>query len=501
MNNFDNVPVFTGSKEEIMDAKNELVNAAKSGKSMVQIKSSYVTAISVQRPRSITEVADKVFEEARLAGADFFYRWKVKNKDGSTGIIQGGSIDIAMAFARNFSNCASDIEVNETQTHFVFKASVIDLETGFTFPRLFRQRKNQRMSKKMDIDRAEDIAFQIGQSKAQRNVWLKIMPNWMLSKAITIAMDAESTGITDLSKAKEMSKNYFLNLGVSNSKLENYVGKNFDLWTKFDIVELRAVATAIKENRTNIREVFLSDEENNKEPDKTGQSVRKKESGTLEAENQKTQKKVETEIIEEKETIQVDEKKKKKKSVSKNKSQKHEHIHEEVVGEVDKSTIERRERIEFFKSNHAEIYHQVLKDLEFDSKKLTLDQEKQVVVECEMIISEINEKKEIIKDPDKMQEVVEEEMSSASEGKAEMNNVQSTEDSGQNTSSVGIQEPPDEENVFITLRKIFSNDRAGIMKIKKELEIDSNEYTAETATRIVNAYKARKGSKSAEVDY
>ena len=159
------------------------------GNTMQRTQTAYTTAVSVQHPRSIAKIANNVFEEARLAGKSFYYRWTAKTKKGPK-VIEGPSIDLTMALCRHYGNSAIDVQVEETATHFLFKATFIDLESGFSSPRLFRQRKNQGTGMD-DADRQEDIVFQIGQSKAIRNAVRNSMAQWMIERAIDIATDAE----------------------------------------------------------------------------------------------------------------------------------------------------------------------------------------------------------------------------------------------------------------------------------------------------------------------
>ena len=63
----------------------------------------------------------------------------------------------------------------------------MDLETGFTLDRQFRQAKKWTVHGKFDESRKEDIRFQIGQSKAVRNVILNALPSILIDKAMTAA--------------------------------------------------------------------------------------------------------------------------------------------------------------------------------------------------------------------------------------------------------------------------------------------------------------------------
>jgi hypothetical protein len=239
----------------------ELVEA---GQVVQKVETPYTTAVAVQKPRSLTTVVKNVLEEARLARSAFYYKWTVK---GSSRPIQGGSIDLARSIARNFGNVAVDIiEEPESVTHFKFKAVFIDLESGLNWPRLFRQRKEMNTGMR-DKGRAEDIIFQIGQSKAQRNAVFQGVPGWLVDKAIETAEEAEISGIKhegiDIARIKVLE--FFAQYGADQDRIEAKIGKKVGKWTERDIADLRAAATAIKEGRTSVNEIFPQVEEEKKE--------------------------------------------------------------------------------------------------------------------------------------------------------------------------------------------------------------------------------------------
>src|ERR1039458_481260 len=74
--------------------------------------------------------------------------------------------------------------VQEMDEAWIFTAVFIDLETGFTLPRQFRQSKKSIIYGKFDDERKDAMRFSIGQSKSQRNVILKAIPAWMVKQAI-----------------------------------------------------------------------------------------------------------------------------------------------------------------------------------------------------------------------------------------------------------------------------------------------------------------------------
>lgn len=229
------------------------------GMAMQQTKTTYTTAISVQKPRSIAKVTKNILEEAKLAGASFYYRWEVKNKKtGRKSIVLGASIDLTMAIARNYGNCVVDIEVEETASHYLFKGVFIDLESGFTVPRLFRQRKSQNIGSGYGDERAEDIVFQIGQSKAQRNAIDKAAPGWLIDQAIEVARTAEINKVDpeNLHIARAKVLDFFGTYGVTTERIEASLERPADDWTSENIADLRASATALKEGRIGPDELF-----------------------------------------------------------------------------------------------------------------------------------------------------------------------------------------------------------------------------------------------------
>src|ERR1700733_12715611 len=138
------------------------------GRSIQRVQTGYCTAVAVQKPRSLVVVKKRLDEEAALAGEDFFYGWGA-GKDR----VEGPSVGLAMAAVRCWGNCAIEaLPVQDLGDSWVFTSAFIDLETGFTLTRQFRQSKKWTVHGKMDGERKDDVRFQIGQSKSARNVAL-----------------------------------------------------------------------------------------------------------------------------------------------------------------------------------------------------------------------------------------------------------------------------------------------------------------------------------------
>jgi hypothetical protein len=242
--------------QESMDVSRDGAVGA-GGRAIQRTQSQYTTAIAVQRQRDLAEVQQAVLKEASLSGKGFFYSMRFKTKkEPFYEIIEGPSIDGAMILVRNFMNCVVDVELEgEGPMHWIFRASFVDLESGFTESRLFRQRKNEAHGG-MDNDRLLDIAFQIGQSKAQRNVIVKSMPEWLVSAAMQKAKEGAAKAYSNLRQAVPAMISKFARLGVPQAKLEARLGIPSTAWTANDLVTLAAIGNAIKDGQSSVEAEF-----------------------------------------------------------------------------------------------------------------------------------------------------------------------------------------------------------------------------------------------------
>ncbi len=157
-----------------------------------KIETRYATAIQVQKPRSLPDVSRRLCEEAALSGDAFFYGWGAGQDK-----IEGPTVKLANAAVRCYGNCAIDMApVQETHDAWIFTAIFIDLETGFTMPRQFRQSKTWTVHGRHDAARKEDIRFQIGQSKAIRNLVLNALPSGLIDRAMETAKNNARAKLT-----------------------------------------------------------------------------------------------------------------------------------------------------------------------------------------------------------------------------------------------------------------------------------------------------------------
>jgi hypothetical protein len=96
---------------------------------LMRSQTQFHTAVAVQRRRNLDKVVAAVLREAEFAGDAFYYSFPMGGKK-----IEGPSIGLAMAMAREWSNCAVPVEYYEAATEWVFNAHFVDLERGFRYP-------------------------------------------------------------------------------------------------------------------------------------------------------------------------------------------------------------------------------------------------------------------------------------------------------------------------------------------------------------------------------
>lgn len=271
---FKDVHVYTGDKAyQAEPVGGNLVPVAPM-MPMMQSKTAYHTAVSVQKPRDLDKVVAAVKREAALAGEAFYWSWPVKVKNKETGkyetkTLSGASIGLSMCVAREWTNVAVPVDYMETATHDIFTAHFVDLERGFTVSRIWKQSKKANKDLDSYGDRAVNMTFQAAQSRAIRNVVLAGVPKWLVEQAKEIAMDSVLKGITPekIAKAKEAIIKVFGAYGVNEARLVAAVGVPITAWGPEEIVTLKGFNTQIKDGQVTAEELFPAVEEK-KEPDK-----------------------------------------------------------------------------------------------------------------------------------------------------------------------------------------------------------------------------------------
>lgn len=244
---------------------NTAAEAIAQGKSVEQIQTKYHTAVRVQQPRDLVQVEKRCLTEAALAGERCFYGWGVGQNR-----VEGPSIDCAMIAARNWGNLAMDMApVHETQSAWIFDAHVIDIETGFTYSRQFRQSKKWQVYGKLDPERKDDVRFQIGQSKAQRNAILRFVPGWLTDKMIERAKEGirekldkaiQSKGIGEVRKR---ALDALARFSVTQEMVERKYGRKYPTWDLELLVILQGDIAALSSGAETADTLYAEPEDEN----------------------------------------------------------------------------------------------------------------------------------------------------------------------------------------------------------------------------------------------
>ena len=229
-----------------------------------------VTAQRVAVKRDIPRILKEVDQIAEAFGPKFYYSWPTKNKDGTVGEVCGASIDCAMALVNIWGNCrVGAIVVDENPTHWVFAAQFVDFEKGVTVMRGYRQRRSQSAGKGMQADRAEDMAFQIGQSKAIRNVIVAGLKIYC-DRAVQEARNSAFRWVqANPEKALAMVLDLAQELRVPVGRMERLTGRKSDKWLAPDLISVRAKLISIQDGFDDVDTAFPAEDAAEKQDEKT----------------------------------------------------------------------------------------------------------------------------------------------------------------------------------------------------------------------------------------
>jgi hypothetical protein len=152
-------------------------------------------------PRHLAEVERRVTRTATLLGEDAFYAWgSGKNH------IEGASITLAAALMLAWGNAVIEAgPVQETAESWIFTHTFIDLERGVSLTRQFRQPRRETVFGRMDPYRKEMINFGKGQSRSIRNTILMAMPEWLVKKALEVALQGARVKMEQFIKDKGLA--------------------------------------------------------------------------------------------------------------------------------------------------------------------------------------------------------------------------------------------------------------------------------------------------------
>jgi hypothetical protein len=206
--------------------------------------------------RDEAKVLQKLSAIAAAAGTDWFYRYPVKKTGGGVDYIEGPSIKLANDVARIFGNNVNEIRELDVGDAWVFYARFTDIETGFSMERAYRQRKSQGSIRTRDAERQQDIAYQIGQSKAIRNCIvnaLQIYADYAFEQARNSLI--EKIG-KDLTGWRERTLQGLAKMPVDLVRAERVIGRAHRDWLAPQIAQVIAMMKSVADGMASADEVF-----------------------------------------------------------------------------------------------------------------------------------------------------------------------------------------------------------------------------------------------------
>jgi hypothetical protein len=218
-----------------------------------------IGAQPVPIPRNDQEIMRKIAVEASAAAESWYYRYPVRTREtGQTSYIEGPTIKLANAVARLYGNSRVQLRVADYGDYWLFLARFSDYESGYSLERAFQQRKSQVSIKTKDYERQQDIAFQIGQSKAIRNVIVN-----MLGTLTDFAYEEARNSMVDrigkdLAGWREKTLASLKDLPVDLTRVERVIGRAHKDWLAPDIARIVAMGRGIKDGMATIDETFPS---------------------------------------------------------------------------------------------------------------------------------------------------------------------------------------------------------------------------------------------------
>lgn len=237
-----------------------LAGPSQSGELMVGNVGGVITAQKIAVPRDEGKIREIIKGLAARNGHRYIYRIPFKNnRTGETQIVQGPTIKLANTIARYYGNALVQVRSYDSGSHWVFVARMTDLESGSSMERAFQQRKGQNTGMK-DRARAEDIIFQIGQSKAIRNVVVNFLQDLVDFALDECENEVYNRAKANPEKAMEFIRGACAELGVELRLVERMRGRKLDRMKPGDLAQTYMELTAIRDGVISWQDLYAPGE-------------------------------------------------------------------------------------------------------------------------------------------------------------------------------------------------------------------------------------------------
>ncbi len=222
----------------------------------LQARDSVVTAQRVALPRDYQKIRREISERAQVSADRYVYSWPVKDRQtGRTERIFGATIGLAYELLEIYQNAAVDCRVEDHGDYWIFYGRFVDWERGISLTRPYMQRKTQNIGMR-DQGRADDIVFQIGVSKAERNAIVNALRS-LADFAVEEANDRIPKWVeANVDRARDRITGVLEDMDVPLNRVEKVVGRPFAKWTNKDLARVIIDLKTLRDNMATLDELF-----------------------------------------------------------------------------------------------------------------------------------------------------------------------------------------------------------------------------------------------------
>ena len=242
------------NKELVQITSTEMVVALNRSEVDIQIST------AKQYPRVLSHVLNQIETYATMdteTAEDCFYALRRSSANGEQNVVEGVSIRMAEIIAGAWGNLRVQTRIigNDGKT-ITAQGMCHDLETNLAVSVEVKRRITGRDGKTYSED-MQVVTGNAASAIAFRNAVLKVVPKAVTKNVLSRVKDVAMGQSIDLETVRQRLIGYYLKLAVPVDQLLSYLGITaIQEMDKEKCFELKALANAIKEGTTTVRESF-----------------------------------------------------------------------------------------------------------------------------------------------------------------------------------------------------------------------------------------------------
>lgn len=222
------------------------------GGGSMMVQDQIITAQAVNVPRDNAKILKGLQFAAAYAGQSVLtYRWLVNNRrTGKKDTVKGLTIKAADILLREYTNAFVDLRFTEGPSSWIYKATFCDIERGIARPAYWQEYKDTATlgARDKDDQRLKQIPFQVGQSKAIRNVIVKYLE---IPYGAYLEAEAENNLVErvgrNMDAYRERCAKALADLGIDLVRVELQVGRKLADWLAPDLAAIVQQLKAVRD--------------------------------------------------------------------------------------------------------------------------------------------------------------------------------------------------------------------------------------------------------------